>query len=87
MQVFSKHTIRPAFNEVEARANKLAEQAQEKGLIYGSRITGGYGKDAFSGNTYAVKDVLKANGARFCGKTKVWYFDSIESAEAAIASI
>jgi hypothetical protein len=84
--MFIKHTIRPAFNHLEERVNVLSEKAAALGLIYG--LSGsGYGKHAFGGNTFGAKDALKAHGARFDGQSKVWYFDSLEAAEAALADL
>jgi hypothetical protein len=84
--MFIKHTIRPAFNALEERKNQLAEKAAALGLTFGTSGMG-YGKNAFGGNTFGVKDVLKAHGARFDGQSKVWYFESLEAAEAAIAAL
>ena len=87
--MFITHTPRKALNELEERKNKLAAMAEEKGLKFGQYLKGGngYGFCAFGGNTFAVKDTIKAHGAKFAGDSKVWYFETTEQAEAAIAAI
>lgn len=42
---------------------------------------------AIGGNTFAVKDILKAHGARWHGTCKVWYFASSEAREAALDAV
>lgn len=71
-----------------SKTEQIAKAAADKGLKYGEVVKGSsYGKPALSGNTYSIKETLKAHGARFDGLSKVWYFDSTEQAEAAIAAI
>lgn len=84
---FIKHTIRKPLNDLDLRDNKIAEDAQAKGLIFGAVVGGGYGKPAIGGNTFAVKDTLKANGAKFNGASKVWVFETINQLITAIAAI
>lgn len=87
--MFITHTHRKSLNDLDERHNKLAAMAEEKGLKFGQYLknSNGYGFCAFGGNTFTVKDTLKAHGAKFAGDSKVWYFESIEQAEAAIAAI
>ena len=84
--MFITHKVRKALNELDVRDNKLAALADEKGLKFGQYLKGGngYGFPALSGNTFAVKDTLKAHGAKFAGDSKVWYFESAEAALSAI---
>ena len=42
---------------------------------------------ALGGNTFAVKEVLKAAGARWNGAAKVWAFENREALEAALAAV
>lgn len=42
---------------------------------------------ALAGNTFAVKDTLKANGARWNGIVKGWTFTSYAALESAINAI
>lgn len=44
-------------------------------------------KPGLVGNTYLIKDQLKAAGAKFDGENKAWVFESWEILEAAIKSI
>lgn len=87
--MFIAHTPRKALNELQERTNKLAAMAEEKGLKFGQYLKGsnGYGFCAFGGNTFAIKDTLKAHGAKFAGDSKAWYFETTEQAEAAIAAL
>lgn len=45
------------------------------------------GACAVAGNTFSIKDTLKANGARWNGAAKAWTFTSQEQMAAAINSI
>jgi hypothetical protein len=42
---------------------------------------------AVVGNTFAIKDTLKANGARWNGVVKAWTFSSYSALESAVAAI
>lgn len=42
---------------------------------------------AIGGNTFNVKDQLKAAGARWNGAAKVWTFETTEGLEAALTSL
>ena len=87
--MFISHTVRKSLNELDERLNKLAALADEKGLKFGQYLKGGngYGCPALSGNTFSVKDSLKAHGAKFAGDSKVWCFETTDQAEAALAAI
>jgi hypothetical protein len=84
---FIKHTIRTAFNDLEEKNNKIAKLAESKNLAFGSVVGSGYGKPALGGNTFNVKDILKVNGAKFNGSSKVWVFESVDQLKAALESI
>lgn len=47
----------------------------------------GYGKPGIVGNTYAIKDALKAAGARFDGRCKAWTFADWPTLESTLLSI
>lgn len=47
----------------------------------------GYGKPGIVGNTFAIKDALKAAGARFDGQCKAWTFADWSKLESALRSI
>lgn len=66
---------------ISAKASALGLNAGE------SMIGSGYGKPAIGGNTFEIKDVLKANGARWLAADKVWGFESWAALEAAIDAI
>ncbi len=42
---------------------------------------------ALGGNTFEVKDVLKANGARWNGAAKVWTFETPAALDAALSAL
>lgn len=64
---------------------KLAESI---GCQCGESIKGsGYGKPGLIGNTFPIKDSLKASGAKFDSENKAWIFESWEELEAAIKSV
>jgi hypothetical protein len=84
--MFITHKITGFDNPMAARKDALAQKAKAAGLVFGSYLYmgRGYGKNAIGGNTFSVKDLLKVAGARFAGDSKVWTFETIEQAEAAI---
>jgi hypothetical protein len=47
---------------------------------------GGYGRPGIVGNTFGIKDQLKAAGARWDGANKAWTFDSWAALESAIGA-
>lgn len=47
----------------------------------------GYGRPGLIGNTFAIKDQLKAAGAKFDGENKAWTFESWDALQSAISSI
>lgn len=65
--------------------NTLAAQI---GCIAGECVHGaGYGHPGLIGNTYRIKDALKAAGARWDGACKAWTFQSWSELEAALTII
>ncbi len=48
---------------------------------------GGYGKPALAGNTFTIKDQLKAAGARWDGACKAWTFESWAALESALNTL
>ena len=62
--------------------------AQQLGCTAGECVHGaGYGRPGVSGNTFGIKDALKAAGARWHGECKAWTFESWADLEAALLSI
>lgn len=47
-------------------------------------IRTGYGRPGVTGNTYPIKDQLKAAGARWDGANTAWTFDSWAALDAAL---
>ena len=68
--------------EVSAKAVALGLKAGEA-----LRGTTGYGRPALGGNTFDVKDALKAAGARWDGENKVWAFESWAALETAVNAL
>lgn len=67
---------------------EITAKASALGLKAGEALgRGGYGRPALGGNTFGVKDQLKAAGARWDGENKVWAFESWAALEAAIATL
>lgn len=59
--------------------------AQQIGCKAGECIHGsGYGRPGLVGNTFGIKDQLKAAGARWDGACKAWTFPSWEALESAL---
>lgn len=54
----------------------LQAQAAKIGCKFGEVISGNSFKVALAGNTFAVKDQLKAAGFRFDGQNKCWTLDA-----------
>ena len=65
--------------------NELAQQIGCKAGEAG--VERGYGKPALVGNTFAIKDQIKAAGARWDGADKAWTFASWEAPEQFLLSI
>lgn len=64
--------------------------AKEKGLKAGSwspNVCSRVDKPALAGNTFPIKDQLNAAGARFCGQTKAWVFETRDLAIAFLRSL
>lgn len=66
---------------ITARAAEIGCKAGE--CVHGS----GYGRPGLAGNTFGIKDQLKAAGARWDGECKAWTFESWSALEAAINTI
>ena len=65
--------------------NLLAEQL---GCTAGECLHGGgYGRPGLIGNTFGIKDQLKAAGARWDGACKAWTFEGWGSLESALNTI
>ena len=47
----------------------------------------GYGRPSIVGNTFAIKETLKAAGARWDSNCKAWTFESWAALESAIDSV
>lgn len=62
--------------------------AQQLGCTAGECIHGaGYGRPGLIGNTFGIKDQLKAAGARWDGVCKSWTFESWSALESALNTI
>ncbi len=62
--------------------NALAAQI---GCTAGECVHGaGYGRPGLIGNTFSIKDTLKAAGARWDGACKAWTFESWQALESAL---
>lgn len=67
---------------------EISKLAESIGCQAGEAIKGsGYGKPGLVGNTYPIKDQLKASGAKFDGENKTWVFESWAALETAIKSV
>ncbi len=65
--------------------NVLAEQI---GCSAGECVHGGgYGRPGLIGNTFGIKDQLKAAGARWDGECKAWTFESWGVLESALLNL
>jgi hypothetical protein len=69
---------------LEAKASRLGLVIGTAGVVSKSNWNNDLG---VVGNTYPVKDTLKANGARWNGLAKAWTFASMEALEIAINAI
>lgn len=69
---------------LEAKAARLGLVIGTAGVVSKSNWNNDLG---VIGNTYAVKDTLRANGARWNGLAKAWTFASMEALEIAINAI
>lgn len=65
--------------------NQLAESI---GCQAGESVKGaGYGRPGLVGNTFPIKEQLKAAGAKFDAENKAWTFESWDALESAIKSV
>jgi hypothetical protein len=70
----------------------IQQLAAQFGLVFGETLNykNKYqqsGRAGFVGNTYPIKDQLKAAGAKFDGENKAWTFESWSAAESALKSL
>jgi hypothetical protein len=62
--------------------------AQQIGCTAGECVhASGYGRPGLIGNTFGIKDQLKAAGARWDGACKAWTFESWAALESALNTI
>lgn len=62
--------------------------ADQLGCVTGEAgALGAYGRPSVGGNTFGIKDQLKAAGARWNGQDKVWSFENWAALEQALLSI
>ena len=67
---------------------EISKLAESIGCQAGESVKGsGYGKPGLVGDTFKIKDQLKAAGAKFDGENKAWVFESWAELEAAIRSV
>lgn len=59
--------------------------AAQIGIVFGESLE--TGRAGFIGNTFGIKDQLKAAGARWDAENKAWTFEDWAAAEAAVAAI
>lgn len=69
-------------DELNAKAAALGLKAGEIQVGSGYKTI-----PALGGNTFALKDALKANGARWNGACKVWAFESQAALESALSAL
>lgn len=69
---------------IETKAARLGLVIGTAGVVAKSSWDNDY---AVAGKTFAVKDTLKANGARWNGAAKAWAFTNMEALENAINAI
>ena len=65
----------------------ISTLAAQVGCKAGEAVTHGYGKPGIIGNTFAIKDALKANGARWNAAEKAWCFESWNALETALMAV
>jgi hypothetical protein len=69
---------------LESKASRLGLMVGSAGEISKYNYSPNY---AVSGNTYPVKDTLKANGARWDGMARAWTFPTLQALEIAVNAI
>ena len=67
----------------------ITAKAAALGCKAGEALQGrnGYGRPGVTGNTFSIKDQLKAAGARWDGANTAWTFDSWAALDAALNSV
>jgi hypothetical protein len=80
------------FAETSQFLPSTIEKAERLGVVLGFIPSGRKGdwdsEDcAVAGKTFAIKDTLKANGARWNGAAKVWMFNSYAALDTALAAV
>lgn len=80
------------FAETNQFLPSTIEKAERLGIVVGFVPSGrknDWGREdcAVAGKTFPVKDMLKANGARWNGAARVWTFNTYAALDAAIAAI
>ena len=81
-----EHTMFIANVAGKEAVNTLAQQLGCKaGETHNIRT--GYGRPGLIGNTFGIKDDLKARGARWDGENKAWTFADWASLEGALIAI
>ena len=67
----------------------INQLAMSIGCKAGEAMSGraGYGVPGVIGDTFQIKDTLKAAGARFDGENKAWTFTSWSALEAALLQV
>lgn len=67
---------------------EISNLAKSKGLKAGEAMgKGGYGKPGLVGNTFSIKEQLKAAGAKWDGINKAWVFESWDQLNSALEAI
>jgi hypothetical protein len=67
----------------------IAALAQQLGCEAGEAMKGrsSYGRPGLIGNTFAIRESIKAAGARWDGENRAWTFDDWAALEAALLAI
>ena len=82
------------YASVRAEENELKAEAAKKGLKISITANTGYVRGSswdsvilVTGGAFPVKDILKANGARWLASEKAWVFANADEFKAALAAI
>lgn len=69
-------------------SESIQDMAAAFGLIFGETCGNGHARAGFVGNTFAMKEQLKLQGAKFDGHNKAWVFDGgWDAAKAALENM